>query len=159
MDSLSQQQYVLIVRECPKTFFPYNMISFYITSAEYAKFVLCFVFDSPNKLPIRINLPLPNRTSYSEIFSKLSKITQVSEQNIVMGLLEKNILIQYVYFLTNAKYLKEYAALLFCYESPAVSFELNKNLSDITIQEKDKTENVENNVDNNNADFARYKKI
>ena len=114
--------------DCKKisiTFDPFMMISLPIPTVEYTKFFLYFVFNSHDRIPIKITFNLPSNSSYSEILSKLQEIVKVPKKNIVMGLLKEHKLIEYVEAKVDALYLKEHAGILFAYEVSPTPFDPN----------------------------------
>lgn len=116
---------ILDCPDCKKvsiTFDPYMMISLPIPTVEYTKFFLYFVFNTYERIPIKITFNMPSNTTYPEILTKLSKITKVNKKNIVMGLLKEHKLIEFAGPSVDALYLKDHPGILFAYEIPSASF-------------------------------------
>lgn len=116
---------ILDCPDCKKvsiTFDPFMMISLPIPTVEYTKFFLYFVFNSYDKIPIKITFNMPSNTTYPEMLTKLAKLTKVKQKNIVMGLLKEHKLIEFVGPSADAQYLKDHPGILFAYEIPATSF-------------------------------------
>jgi len=105
------------------TFDPFMMLSLPISTVEYSKFFLYFVFDDPKIIPTKITVNVPNSTPYEEIVNKICETTNAKPQNIVVGLLKDHRLIEKANDEADAYYLKEHAGIPFVYEIPDLSKE------------------------------------
>ena len=114
--------------DCKKisiTFDPYMMVSLPIPTIEYSKFFAYFVFESHQKIPLKIMFNLPSNTTYPELVDKISQVTKVPARSIVMALLKEHKIVEFVSSSADAHYLKEHVGILFVYEIPLVSFTPN----------------------------------
>jgi len=117
------------------TFDPYMMISLPIPNIEFSKFFAYFIYTSNKKLPSKINLILPSNATAPEIAEKLSGLTKVPANSILLGLVKEHRLVEFVEKDMTAHQVKEHPGILFAYEMPETATETGEKDGGIVSEE------------------------